>query len=390
MGDRKLLKKLEKQMEALQKTTAQNQVNLQQTVHDQLTKQTQQTLRMENKIDHLQRTNLPSPPPLNEDRLIQKVAKILDKNNKSKNNDIPKEKQKQKTSTKQSEDPYIDFINGCFDRFDPNKTDKIALDTMPKVLELLDITGNKKSVLMLGFNDICKLTEPQIYRHQYLSALLNMKGKEAPNKALNTTNVSNMRYISNNKNIPPPPPPPIRGNRMRSNTFKGHKKTINAKQPAVIVLPEGKDFNDSILNQEEIDFKNNNNKATAPKLAELLNDKQSVHAWAMRKGDTFFKTNKKRYIIVCGHGFYWSMSDIAEYPNGGLNLHGHHVHVTQHATTLRVKSSQKERIFNFGDIHTANKLYNKIIQIQNNHNYKNGKDAVDETNPFQKTNTTMS
>ena len=74
-----------------------------------------------------------------------------------------------------------------------------------------------------------------------------------------------------------------------------------------------------------------------------------MSGWAMRKGDTFFQPNKKRFMILCNNYLYWAINKEAKYPIGRLNLYNKHVYISKHGTTLRIKSLNKERIFNFGD-----------------------------------------
>ena len=213
-----------------------------------------------------------------------------------------------------SDDPYMNFINDCFNKFEENKTDKISLDTIPQILDMLDMTGNKRETMMNAFSDMCKFTESEIYRYQYVSVLLHTKGKDFCEQKK-----------TNEKPLPPTPP------RVSQSQNKNEKKDT---------------------------------KQIMPTISELLKNKDSIHAWAMKKGDTFFKTNKKRLIILSENIFYWCASETDQYSNAGLNLCSKHVSITQHSTLLRIKSSQKERIFNCGDIETAKKFYKKMKKVK--------------------------
>merc|ERR1712228_942155 len=105
-------------------------------------------------------------------------------------------------------------------------------------------------------------------------------------------------------------------------------------------------------------------KEFTPTMHQILNNPTSIQAWAWQKGDNFFVPNEKRFIIVCDNVLYWAIYEKQEFPNGGLNLLSERVHVTRNQTTLTITSSNKERIFNFGDTFTANKFYDKIAAIQ--------------------------
>ena len=150
--------------------------------------------------------------------------------------------------------------------------------------------------------------------------------------------------------------------------------THKPQSAAVVVLPERvnnmqnneEEEKENAIQEEQVDF-NKNKKAQnnqTPQISELLSYKNVITGWAMRKGDTFFQPNKKRFIILSDNYLFWCMNEHAQYPLGGLNLQNKHVYITRHGTTLRVKSSNKERIFNFGDVYTASKFYDAMIVIR--------------------------
>jgi len=312
-----LLHKLGKQIRALKDQSITTNKKLTQTVEAQWKQQTIATQQMKKTIDerlkNIKIKQMPikqSEPAFNQELFIQKFTNIIKENNK---------KQNEKEEKSQIDNPFDIFIQNVWNKFDENKEGNVPLYLISKMLDCMNIIGTRRLKLNEAFDEMAKYTDSQIYKQQFLSTLQNIK---------------------ETKPLPPPPP------RVRQRTDFISKS--NSEQAKTV------SDNRSILSSKEY----------TPTMNQLLNNPTSIQAWAWQKGDNFFVPNEKRFIIICDNVLYWSIYEQQEFPNGGLNLLNDRVHITRNQTTLTIKSSNKERIFNFGDTFTANKFYDKISSIQ--------------------------
>jgi len=100
-----------------------------------------------------------------------------------------------------------------------------------------------------------------------------------------------------------------------------------------------------------------------PTVSELVRSKTAMKTWAKQKGDSFFKTNKTRFLVFDNNYFYWCLSKNVSYPNGAINLKSSDVKVTRESNNLKVATKFKERIFKFSDSKTASKWKRAMCKV---------------------------
>merc|ERR1719474_1433649 len=99
-------------------------------------------------------------------------------------------------------------------------------------------------------------------------------------------------------------------------------------------------------------------------VSSLLKDTRNISAWATRKGDSIYKINQARFLIlhVENQILYSCASDAATYPLDAVDLRSRNVAISLHGTVIRVHISDKERLFDFGDAITAGYLYQAMLR----------------------------
>ena len=330
------------------------------------------------------------------DELMKKVANILDSkltqiyltpqvNQTANTNTAAADKTTSDTAQKietRANEAYLAFLSQCFDSADQAKNGVIPISSMDKLLTDVQIRGYKHQVLLNAFNDMCKYTDKNITKHQFLSVMSNTKDKTFDDMRLKSEQtVSQRPSLQNLASVPipsvvelVPPPPPSNTNREPKHLKRSKTKQTDVASRSITsmrALSSVKESQNRLTNnfnekEDNATMELAANGPTMPTVSKMKRDPTALKAMAMRKGDKFFKTNKKRFVIFHTHYFYWCNSDQAVYPLGGLNVLNPRVTVSLQGTSLKIRDSTKERIFNLGDASSAAKWHEKIQQVITN------------------------